>query len=192
MKKVLLGLLFFVAVATQGQTYTIANPLRLGTVNQGTASDSVLVRGVDKIIKYVPRSSFADGKTFVLTAGNGLPYKAIFSYEGCEIINPYGISRYHADSIAFFDTISEFYTVYLKDGIDLIHTDDQQSMYLRFPKNKIGIYTLATIDDIPRITTTAPTSSTATGTKGEIRVVAGYIYWCIATNTWIRAAGTTF
>lgn len=38
----------------------------------------------------------------------------------------------------------------------------------------------------------APTSATATGTVGEIRVAAGYIYWCTAPNTWIRAAGSAF
>ncbi|QOG04346.1 hypothetical protein [Flavobacterium sp. MDT1-60] len=43
-----------------------------------------------------------------------------------------------------------------------------------------------------RIGTVAPSSATDTGVTGEIRVVSGYIYWCIATNTWIRAAGTTF
>lgn len=34
---------------------------------------------------------------------------------------------------------------------------------------------------------TAPASSTATGTRGEIRVTADFIYVCIATNTWVRA-----
>ena len=33
---------------------------------------------------------------------------------------------------------------------------------------------------------TAPGSATATGTIGEIRFTNGYIYLCIATNTWIR------
>src|SRR5206468_1207680 len=31
---------------------------------------------------------------------------------------------------------------------------------------------------------TAPTSSTDTGTTGEIRIVNGFIYVCVATNTW--------
>lgn len=39
---------------------------------------------------------------------------------------------------------------------------------------------------------TAPTSATATGTTGEIRVTAGYIYVCTATNTWVRAALATW
>lgn len=39
---------------------------------------------------------------------------------------------------------------------------------------------------------TAPSSATATGVLGEIRVTAGFIYVCTATNTWVRAALTTF
>ncbi len=38
----------------------------------------------------------------------------------------------------------------------------------------------------------APASATATGTLGEIRVVTGFIYVCIATNTWVRTALTTW
>jgi len=39
---------------------------------------------------------------------------------------------------------------------------------------------------------TAPSSSTDTGVKGEIRVTATYIYICTATNTWVRTALSTF
>lgn len=39
---------------------------------------------------------------------------------------------------------------------------------------------------------TAPSSSTDTGELGEIRITAGYIYVCIATNTWVRTALTTW
>ena len=39
---------------------------------------------------------------------------------------------------------------------------------------------------------TAPTSSTDTGTLGEIRVDANYIYFCYATNNWKRSALTTW
>lgn len=39
---------------------------------------------------------------------------------------------------------------------------------------------------------TAPTSATAIGTTGEIRITEGFIYICIATNTWVRAALTTW
>jgi hypothetical protein len=39
---------------------------------------------------------------------------------------------------------------------------------------------------------TAPASATATGTLGEIRYDANYMYVCIATNTWKRSALTTW
>lgn len=39
---------------------------------------------------------------------------------------------------------------------------------------------------------TAPASSTAPGTKGEIRVTSDFIYVCVATNTWKRTALSTW
>jgi hypothetical protein len=39
---------------------------------------------------------------------------------------------------------------------------------------------------------TAPASATAPGTLGEIRITAGYIYVCTATNTWVRSALATW
>lgn len=39
---------------------------------------------------------------------------------------------------------------------------------------------------------TAPANATDTGTLGEIRVVADYIYVCTATNTWVRSVLTTW
>ena len=39
---------------------------------------------------------------------------------------------------------------------------------------------------------TAPASATATGTTGEIRIDASYIYICTATNTWKRVAIATW
>lgn len=38
----------------------------------------------------------------------------------------------------------------------------------------------------------APSSAGDTGTTGEIRITATYIYICTATNTWVRAALTTW
>lgn len=39
---------------------------------------------------------------------------------------------------------------------------------------------------------TAPASASATGTTGEIRIVNGFIYVCVATNTWQRATLSTW
>ena len=43
-----------------------------------------------------------------------------------------------------------------------------------------------------RLTGTAPASATATGTAGDIRYDADYIYICTATNTWKRAPLATW
>ena len=39
---------------------------------------------------------------------------------------------------------------------------------------------------------TAPATSTATGIKGDVLVVADYLYVCTATDTWRRTALTVF
>ncbi|MCF0059962.1 hypothetical protein MUK70_11985 [Dyadobacter chenwenxiniae] len=39
---------------------------------------------------------------------------------------------------------------------------------------------------------TAPASATDTGTLGEIRVTSTGIYWCVATNSWIRLVGASW
>jgi hypothetical protein len=39
---------------------------------------------------------------------------------------------------------------------------------------------------------TAPASASGTGTLGEIRYTADYIYVCTATNTWKRSALSTW
>jgi hypothetical protein len=49
-----------------------------------------------------------------------------------------------------------------------------------------------TIDAQHRLQGTAPASATATGTTGDIRFDADFIYICTATNTWKRAALTTW
>lgn len=38
----------------------------------------------------------------------------------------------------------------------------------------------------------APASASATGTAGEIRIVSGFIYCCVATDTWERVAIATW
>jgi len=59
MKKIILLLALSVTFFSTAQsTYLIQNPLRLETVKAGSKSDSVLVRGADKIVKFVPRTEF--------------------------------------------------------------------------------------------------------------------------------------
>ncbi len=40
--------------------------------------------------------------------------------------------------------------------------------------------------------TAAPASASATGTAGEVRYDSGFIYVCVATDTWVRAALTSW
>ena len=42
------------------------------------------------------------------------------------------------------------------------------------------------------ITRAVPATATSTGTRGEIAVGSTYLYYCIATDTWLRIAGTTW
>lgn len=80
MKKIFLLLLIVISCSTFAQVqipqeFSINKPLQLQTVYQGAKSDSVLVRGADKIVKYVPRSEFGGSVTTstindVLATGN--------------------------------------------------------------------------------------------------------------------------
>lgn len=59
MRKIILLCVLAIGMMADAQTVqTIAKPLKLNIVAQGTAADSVLVRGADKIVKFVPRSQF--------------------------------------------------------------------------------------------------------------------------------------
>lgn len=73
---------------------------------------------------------------------------------------------------------------------DLKFADPISTTNLILPAKAIeGEYTLATTADLPLMITasTPPSSTTATGTKGEIRIDDNYIYTCVATNNWKRS-----
>lgn len=74
MKKILLLLLAITFNLSQGQTYTINSQLKLNTVSAGSVHDSILVRGNDKIIKYLPASDLIDSKYPLFMQGVGSPY----------------------------------------------------------------------------------------------------------------------
>jgi len=64
MKKVYYALLLsFVVTISYAQTQTKNSQLKLTNVPQGSASDSILVRGSNGIVKFVKRSSFSSGST---------------------------------------------------------------------------------------------------------------------------------
>jgi hypothetical protein len=75
MKRIIL--LFLLLTAFTGfsqipQEYAIKQPLRLQTVNLGSKTDSVLVRGASGVIKYIPRSEFTSkGENLQSVLDNG-------------------------------------------------------------------------------------------------------------------------
>jgi len=64
MKKIYYTLLLsFIVTVSYAQTQIINSQLKLTNVPQGSASDSILVRGSNGIVKFVKRSSFSSGST---------------------------------------------------------------------------------------------------------------------------------
>ena len=93
---------------------------------------------------------------------------------------------------ASFAALSEKFTIF-SNGTLKIHvqpTTDNSAQVLG--RNASG--NIMGLDNVTKVSTTAaPTSATAVGTKGEIRVPGdGFIYICFATNNWKKIAETPF
>ncbi|MCV9929533.1 hypothetical protein OIU83_17865 [Flavobacterium sp. LS1R49] len=73
MKKITLFLLLLAVsfTAYSQKTYSIDRPLQLETVTKGIKKDSVLVRGSDKIVRFIPRSELGGSLTLDQTLGFG-------------------------------------------------------------------------------------------------------------------------
>lgn len=54
------------------------------------------------------------------------------------------------------------------------------------------IITVTDDDEVTLAEATAPASASAPGVKGTVIVTDGYIYTCVATDTWQRVATATF
>lgn len=93
MKKILLLLALVVSLSISAQQTTyFSKPLELERVPASTSkSDSILVRGVDKIIKHVPRSEFGSSQTLQQVLDHGGDYN--FSTPGASIEIGMGISN---------------------------------------------------------------------------------------------------
>ena len=87
---------------------------------------------------------------------------------------------------------------YYETGSDKLYIDNSNTttplIYGDFNDDQITINGDFTVTGQYNISSlnTAPTSSTATGTLGEIRITSDYIYICTATNTWVRTQLTSF
>jgi len=104
---------------------------------------------------------------------------------------------FHAGYDSTFDTTSNTLLIQnSSSAIPLIYGD--------FANNRVGIGKAATthaleVEGTTEATqyklsalNTAPASAADTGVTGEIRVTATHIYVCVATNTWVRSALTTW
>jgi hypothetical protein len=111
MKKILfLLLLAITSLTTYAQkTYSIERPLQLENVAKGIKKDSVLVRGSDKVIRFVPRSEFGgSSQNLKQTLDNG--NTAIDLDDNSLTINPIGLqldnsatqtTKWQAEGISF-------------------------------------------------------------------------------------------
>ncbi|PWA10986.1 NHL repeat-containing protein [Flavobacterium laiguense] len=175
MKKILLSLLLFVAIATQGQTHTIASQLKLGTVNQGTSNDSVLVRGVDKLVKFIPRSQFVSpaapiptlqqvllqggytienifmngGHIVSYQVEDGINYSSQLGNKGFTLQNDFnnGYTSYSREFIKAGTTSPEIYNKLLLSN----RVASGEALYSFDPNKIAGNYTIVTKDEIPNL-----------------------------------------
>jgi len=97
MKKLFTLLFLAITLAASSQDiYSISKPLKLQTVNPGSASDSVLVRGSDKVVKFVPRSEFGGSSATptineVISSGNATTGQLFFNHSNGRFnVSPYG------------------------------------------------------------------------------------------------------
>jgi len=91
--------MLIIGMMAGAQNQIITKPLQLTTVNQGFANDSVLVWGKDKIVKFMPKSSFGDRASTHITAG----YNVTITGSG-NINNPYVINaNYPTNGASYSD-----------------------------------------------------------------------------------------
>lgn len=139
MKKILIVCILAIGMMANAQApQLIAKPLKLTSVGKGTAADSVLVLGADKIMKFVPRSAFGGGSgtdksfqeilnqpwdNFIHTFSGGLkfenPYASVLAYRDGIIIERTNLTstptkaELFSEGIAFTDSFgNRSYTKY--------------------------------------------------------------------------------
>jgi hypothetical protein len=136
MKKILLLLLLAVSFTAVGQkTYSIDRQLQLENVVKGIKKDSVLVRGSDKIVRYIPRSEFGSSQNLDQTLTNGsTSNKAI---ELVDRFNPADFSAYYTSEGV--NIISERdYTSIGADGFQTNHSESVGPIVSLVEISKLG------------------------------------------------------
>jgi hypothetical protein len=157
MKKIVLFLLLVVSsfTAYSQKTYSIDRQLQLENVAKGIKKDSVLVRGSDKIVRFIPRSEFGSSQNLDQTLGLGNTSK-----ESIELVNlGGGKSVYSPFGTMIFSNTSFFPAAsYLQDNIIYKNTTSG-AVIAKFDFRGIGNfklpskiagqdYTLVTLDDL--------------------------------------------
>lgn len=179
MKKILLLLLLvvFALTANAQRNYEIESQLKLKTVNQGTASDSVLVRGEDKVVKFIPRSEFSSGggsqdiqnvlevgstSSIPITIEGANSRSAVLSHDKLRLNN--GTTSYShltRGELRFEDQFT-YSTTYGRAGIvggnqgnngqTILYLNDRTTSGMAsysFGNRVGGVHIIATLDDIP-------------------------------------------
>lgn len=170
MKKILLLLLFAVSFTSVAQkTYSIDRQLQLERVALGHKNDSVLVRGSDKVVKFIPRSEFGSGGAQdlqqTLTNGNSatigessiylLTKPAPGGSEAGMQVNIVDGDNTGTFTINSASTYLETYTplgsssISLGSGIQLTNSVDGYQTQLKFPNTAISNATYTLPNDKP-------------------------------------------
>jgi hypothetical protein len=105
-------------------------------------------------------------------------------------INQSGTAGYRALFISPLETTTGSGNKYLIDAGTNSAASGGGTHTSKFSVSNAGV-TTATQYQLSALNT-APTSATDTGTTGEVRITSGFIYVCVATNTWVRTALTTW
>ncbi|PXY44537.1 leucine-rich repeat domain-containing protein [Flavobacterium hydrophilum] len=169
MKKLFLFLVLAVTlnISAQSTTY-IAKPLELNTVPASvTKSDSVLVRGADKIVKYVPRSEFGgsggsqdlqsvlnNGSSGTLISGSGVNSTALslFANDGVQGTSLNGTSYLTGNIVRGSFIVSNGNPFMRKEyhgfTSNLSIADLTANNNYILPAKPEGSYTLATADEL--------------------------------------------
>ena len=132
--------------------------------------------------KTVPSFRGADADTGIYFSGNNIRFTSD------------GENRFSLDSLCNLNLGSQTSVRWTSNG-----TDPNISPDIGLVRSAAGVVKVTngssgdgTISGQHRLVGTAPASATATGTAGDIRYDASYIYICTATDTWKRAAITTW
>ena len=156
---------------------------RIDASASGILFDTGSYTGSDEPIKlWIGNSGGA--KYFTLLRSNG----------GQVILNnahPTGQNDHRASTHSFTQTGSEYYALFNNGTVKLYHPASANGILdQKFETTASGIKVSGT--NINLSTSNTPASATATGTAGDIRWDADYIYVCVAANTWKRSAISTW